>query len=95
LRGVALPGNDNTAANSRVAVLSKVGGLGPKTVNTATSVVAAVLIRRLPGSLARGAFQMIVFGRAGRRPTQRRKFVGPGGAGFVDGWRKNADPTAF
>src|SRR5207245_2547562 len=52
--------------------------------------VAAVL----SGSLARGAVQLIVFGRAARAPTQRRKFVGSC-PGFVDDWRENAGPTAF
>jgi len=42
LQGVAPPGNDNTAANSRVAVLSAAAAL-PKTATTGTSVVAAVL----------------------------------------------------
>ena len=105
LQGVAPPGNDNTAANSRVAVLSGVaalpqdrqhhhlcrgggvergGGLAPRPPSPATSVVAAVLIRRLPGSLARGAFQMIVFGHAARAPRPRDE--NSSGRAVPDSW---------
>jgi hypothetical protein len=48
-RELVLDENDKTAAKSRVAVLSEAAAL-PTTANTATTVVAAVLIRSSPGS---------------------------------------------
>ena len=98
---------NNTAANIGVTVLRRAGGGGlgrrfsADAVDTATLVVAAVLIRSSPRFCSTGQSGARCFPNdrvRSCRPgpeTQRRKFVGTSCPGFVDDRRENAGPAAF